>query len=370
MAFQRPTLTQIRDRVEADFKAGLSLTTILIRSFIKVFGFVISGVSHTIHGHLQDFVSKQFFPDTADEEFLVRWGTIFGINRLAATFAEINITMTGTDTTVVPEGTGWKRSDGFEYTTKAEAVIGSTTPGEVDVVMVASVAGNDGNLDDGSTVSITSPIAGVDSVATVVDTALEGDDQETIENLRVRIVERIQFPPAGGTVFDYIAFAKTVVGVTRVFILPGFLGQGTVGVTFVEDGEVPIIPSAAKVDEVQAAVDIRKPVTAIATIFAPVNTDIDPDIALKPNNATVRAAVIQELEDMVFRESKVRDSVDPDRVAEGFTFDGIIALSKINEAISLAAGEEDHVLTSPTVAPQPGSGGLLTLGTVSFTTLA
>lgn len=367
MAFTRPTLIQIRDRVEQDYKAAFNLTTILSRSFFKVFAAIISGVSHTLHGHIQDFVQKQFFPDTADEEYLVRWANIFGITRLSATEARINVTITGTPTTVVPAGTLFQRSDGVEYALDSEVTIDGG--GSIAGLLVAVEAGSDGNIDDGSTVSLTSPISGVNSDATVDSTDTEGEDEETIEDLRTRLIARIQAPPAGGTVFDYIAFARTVVGVTRVWVLPNHLGQGTVGLTFVEDNEDPIIPSAAKVDEVQDAVDTQKPVTAEAFVFAPTETTVDPVISIKPNTSDVQAAVIQELQDMILREAQVRGAVNPDEVAEGTIYDGAIPLSKFTEAISIAAGEQDHVLVTPSSAPQPPVGGLLTLGTVTFTTL-
>ncbi len=364
MPFIRPTLIQIRDRVENDYKSGLLLTTVLIRSFIKVFAAIVSAVSHTLHGHIQDFIQKQFFPDTAEEEFLVRWAVIFGLARLEATFTELNVTITGVATTVVPVDTIFARSDGVEYKLKDEVIIGGG--GSIPGVLVAVDPGADTNIDDGSTVSLTSAITGVDSDATVDSTAIEGDEEETIEDLRTRLLQRIQQPPAGGTVFDYIAFARTVVGVTRVWVLPGHLGQGTVGVSFVEDNEVPIIPSPAKVDEVQAAVDVRKPVTADAIVFAPTEEEINPEILLDPNTQAVRDAVTVELEDMVFREAQLRGAVDPEQVAAGVTFDGIIPLSKINEAISVAPGEDDHILVLPTTNPQPPVGGILTLGTPVF----
>ena len=79
--------------------------------------------------------------------------------------------------------------------------------------------------------------------------------------------------------------------------------------------------------------------------------------------------MIAELEDLIFREAEVRDAADPDQVGLGIQFDGIITLSKINEAISIAEGEEDHILNSPTINPQPPSGGLIILGTPTFSTL-
>ena len=372
MAFQRPTLQQIKDRIESDFKSGLGLQTILRRSFLKVIANAFAGVSHTLHGHIQDFAGKQLFIDTADDEFLLRWAEIYGLSQGEATFAEINIEITGAESSVVPAGTLYQRSDGFQYELKDEVTIPAS--GTIAGVIVAtqvndSENGIDGNIDDGSTVTLTSPLAGVNSDALVTSTAVEGEDQETIEELRTRLLQRIQNPPSGGTVADYIGFALEVTGVTRAWVLPNNRGPGTVDVTFVEDGEDPIIPSPAKVDEVQDNVDLKKPVTADSIVFAPNDSPLDFEIAIKPNTQDVRDAVTTELADLIFREAQVRNAVDPDQVGEGVQFDGVIPLSKITEAISVAQGEEDHVLISPTSSPQAVEGGLLTPGTITFTTL-
>lgn len=362
MSFTRPTLTQIRDRVKGDIKSTLGLTTILRRSFLDVIGKIVAGASHTLHGHIQ-FAKEQLLPDQATDEYLLRWGAIWGISRLDATFTKLNITITGTATTVVPVGTLFQRSDGVQYETEAEVTIGGG--GSVAAVLVALEAGSDGNIDDGSTVSLVSAISGVDSDATVDSTDTEGDDQETLTDFRTRLVERIQNPPSGGTVADYVAYAKTVVGVTRVWVLPGHLGEGTVGLTFVEDNEDPIIPDQAKVDEVQDAVSALKPVTADLTTFAPIATPMNPNISLKPNTQAVRDAVTAELDDLIAREAQVAGAWEE----VGSTYDGVIPLSKINEAISIASGEEDHVLNSPTSDLTPQTGGLATVGTITFQTL-
>ncbi len=372
MSFTRPTLQQIKDRVEADFKTGLSLSTVLSRSFIKVFALAISGASHVLHGFVS-WALRQFFTDTSDEAYLVRDARIFGVERKEASFAEIEIEITGTDGVPVPgrdsvpgPAARFQRSDGFEYEVKAEV---TPSGGTVLATLVALTPGDVGNVADGSTLSLTSPISGIVSDAIVQQTLIEGEAQETVEQLRTRLLERKRNPPAGGTVADYIQFAKTVPGVTRVWVFPGWLGQGTVAVSFVEDNENPIIPSPAKVDEVQAAILELCPIEADATAFAPVATPINPTIRITPNTQAVRDAVTAELEDLIFREAQVRGAIDPARVADGISFTGILPISKIREAISVAAGEDDHELVSPTESPQPFEGGLLTLGTITFQTL-
>lgn len=368
MAFTRPKLSQIITRVEADIKNGLGLQAILKRSFEYVYARVVAGLSHILHGHISYAIAKKFFLDTGDEETVVRWGTLYTLPRKDATFAELIISVVGTTGgNVVGGATIYVRSDGTEYTVKTSTVIPAATT--VPVTIIAVIEGDAGNMNDGDTVELQSAIAGIESEALVSSTSVEGADIEDIELYRERVLERLQNPPAGGKVTDYIAFAKTVTGVTRVWVLPNHIGQGTVGLTFVEDEETPIIPDAAKVQEVQEAVLALHPVPADLITFIPNEEQMNPQIQLKPNTSEVQAAVIAELEDMLTREAQVRDASDPDKVGTGVQFTGKIALSLINEAISIAAGEEDHVLLSPTADAIPPTGGLVTLGTPVFSTL-
>lgn len=365
MPFVRPTLQAIVDRVQGDIKGSLGITTILRRSYLAAFARAVSGLSHVLHGHLV-FLSKQIFPDQAEIEYLERWASIYGLERNPAVFAQIQIDVTFTSPGTVPAGTVYQRSDQTEYTVDSDIV--AAVAGVVQGTLTASESGSSANIDDGQTLSLQSPIAAVETDALVDSTIIEGEDQETDELFRQRIVDRIQNPPAGGTVEDYKAFAFTVSGVTRVWVLPGYLGLGTVGVSFVQDNDSPsIIPSVAEVQAVQLAIDERKPVTAEAIVFAPSENLVDITIALNPNTVAVQNAVLAELEDLFSRESQVKGAFSS--VSQP-AYTGIIPLSRINEAISIAEGEQDHVLTSPTVSPEPiADGGILILGTVNFTSL-
>ncbi len=368
MAFTRPTLQAIVERIKADFKSGLSLQAILRRSFLDVFSKAFGGASHTIHGAIDNAINKKFFPDTGDEATVLRWGKHYNLPRNPATFAKLSVEIAGTTGGTVVADTVYTRVDGFKYKLEADVTVGASPDTELGV-LIAQEAGDAGNMADGETINLQSPVAGVDSAALVDSTIVEGEEQEELEDYRVRVLERMQRPPSGGTVTDFIAFAKTVTGVTRVWVLPDHLGEGTVAVTFVEDNEDPIIPSPAKVDEVEFAVTQLMPVNVDLTVFAPTTTPINPVIALKPNTVAVQQAVIAELADMLAREAQVRDASDPDQVGLGVQFTGKILLSKINEAISIAADEADHVLISPTGDVQPPTGGLVVLGTPTFQTL-
>jgi uncharacterized phage protein gp47/JayE len=367
LAFTRPTLTQIIDRIKNDFKAGLGLTAIIRRSFLDVMSKAYGAASHVLHGHIEYAILRKFFPDTGDEETVLRWGTLFNVTRKDATFAELTVEFTGTTGNTLTLPTTLVRSDGLLYDLQTETIVPAGGTAQANVV--CQTEGETGNMDNGDTLALQSPVTGVETNAEVVATVTEGEEQETIEDYQTRVLERMANPPSGGTVNDYIAFAKTVAGVTRAWVLPAHLGEGTVGLTFVEDNEDPIIPDQAKVDEVQEAVLELQPINADLFTFAPIEYEMNPEIQLKPNTQEVRDAVIAELEDLLAREAQVRDASDPEQVGLGVQYDGKIKLSQINEAISIADGEEDHVLISPTSDVQPSVGGLVTLGTPVFSTL-
>jgi len=365
MPFSRPTLREIVERVDGDIKGVLGLGNLLRRSFLGALSRAVSGVAHTLFGFIV-FAVDQVFPDTMDDEFLLRFGNIFRVDRNDATFAQLNVTFTGTTGGTVVVDTIFQRDDGVTYTLNDEVVVpaGGTEVG----VVTAEVAGANGNITTfPATISFQAALAGVETDVTVDSALVEAEDEETIEAYRTRVIQRIQQPPAGGTPQDFISFVLSVPGITRAWVLPGNRGEGTVDTTGVEDGNSPasIIPSPAKVAEIQSTVDDEKPVTADHISFAPIELEMNPSILLKPNTTAVQTAVTTELNDMLLREAQVRNGFKE----VGSNFDGIVTVSKINEAISLADGEEDHVLLSPTADVQPSNGGLVTLGTPVFGTL-
>lgn len=351
MPFARPTLKVIRDRVLADVKARFGITSViprrsLLRDLTDAFG---AGL-HGNHGHIE-YMSRQLFVHSMEAEYLDQEASLYKITRKAATFATGNVVFTGTDGSVIPAGTVVQRGDGAEFLVGDDGVIAG---GTVTVTVTARVAGVDGDTEAGVSLSLVSAIAGVSSSGNVdVDGIAGGIDTETDTALRQRILARKRQPPHGGASFDYENWALEVAGVTRAWVYPNHLGLGTVGLAFVMDDSDPIIPDAAKVAEVQAYIEdlTRKPVTAQLEVFAPVAYAIDLDISLSPNTAAVQAAVTAEIADFLRREGE-----------PGAT----IYLSRINEAISVAQGEENHVLTSPVADIVLSTGEIPVIGAINF----
>lgn len=363
MAFSRPSLDELIERVKTDIKGGLNITTIARRSFLGVISRALAGLAHLLYSFLT-WISRQVFPDTAELEYLNRWASIWGIFRSEATFAEASVLLTGSNGSVIPQGTVYQREDGLQYSLKEEVIFTATGMATESVICLSS--GSNGDLNIGATVSLLSPIAGVDSDAIVDSIVVDADDTESDDSLRERLINRLQLPPLGGSANDYIQWAREVPGVTRSWVLPLYLGPGTVGVSFTVDNEDPIIPSPAKVQEVQDYIDFLKPVTALVTVFAPVEAAMDLDISIKPDTIEVRDNITNELKDLVKRDATLAGSYK----GPGQTNDGSILLSKIRQSISIAVGLEDfEINTINGQAPAnvvPNSGELITLGNITW----
>jgi uncharacterized phage protein gp47/JayE len=353
MSFVRPTLSELVARVEQDFVSRLSLAgAVLRRSTIRVLARVVAGAAHMLHGHL-DFLARQLFPDTAETTYLDRWAGLYGVTRNAAGFAKGTVTVTGTNGTVVPAGTTLLRADGAEYRTDAQVTIagGSAAP-----AVTAVVAGADGTLTVAASMTFESPIGGINSTAAVASSTQDGTDEESDDDLRDRVVARMQSPPHGGAEADYIAWAKEVAGVTRAWVAPEELGAGTVVLRFVRDDDgdgAAIIPSAGEIAAVQTYVDERRPVTATVSVLAPVSVPLNFTVdGLTPDTAATRAAVTAELADLLRRDAAPA---------------GTILKSQIETAVGVSEGVEDFAVTVPAADVTHTTGQIATMGTVTFT---
>lgn len=343
--FSRPGLRELIARTLADTQSRLSAEELLRRNDPEVLARVLAGASHALHGHL-DWIAEQVIYDTAEAEILDRWAGLFGVDRKPAEFASGTVNASGAG--VVPQGAVYRRSDGAEFEVTADSVV----PGVVPVRAI--VAGAAGNTAAGL-LSLQTPIDGVVTAAAVVGIS-NGSDVEDDASLRSRLRERLRAPAHGGSKDDYLQWALEVPGVTRAWVNPMELGSGTVTVRFVRDNDGSLIPDAAEVAAVQAYIDERRPVTAQAYVFAPVAVPLDFTIHLVPDTVQARAAVEASLEDLLAREA----------IPEGGAGEGTILLSHIREAISVSAGESDHVLSAPAANVVHAVGQMAVMGGITW----
>lgn len=350
MAFERPTLSQLIERITSDISSRIiGSATALRRSVIKVIGTVLGGAVYLLYGFL-DYIALESMPDTAVDN-LERWASIWEVSKNGATYATGSATFPGTNGTILPALTIVQRGDGVEYQVQND---GTVSGGTVSVDLLCLTPGDTGNMLSGESLTIVTAIAGITSQGTVdIDGISGGSDEESLDSLRARMLQKIQEPPQGGSKTDYEQWAKSITGVTRVWVYENQYGAGTVGVAFVRDNDTPsIIPSAGEIATVQDYIDTVRPLTADVTVWAPVAVARNFTIQLVTNDtAAIRAAVEAELRDLILRESEPG---------------GTLLLSHIREAVSKAAGETDSIVTVPAANAAAGAGNIYIMGTITW----
>lgn len=348
MPLERPTLPQLIDQGAAEFESRLPGVLARVRSSaIGVLNRVMAGGFSSLYKYAE-WLNDQVWPDRADADFLPVHGARWGKNRLPAAPATGTVQFSGVDGSAIAQGSVVQRSDGTQYATTAAGVIAA---GVAAIAVQAVEAGQLGNAVLATSLTLTSPIAGVNAVATAQTALASGADVEGIEAWRARMLARIRKPPQGGADYDYEAWALEVPGVTRAWVYPGEQGAGTVVVRFVRDDDASVIPDAGEVAAVQAAIDAVRPVTATTYVVAPVAISQNFSIQLTPDTGATRAAVEAELIGLYRREA-----------VPG----GTMLLSHQREAISTSAGETDHVMSVPAASQTYTTGQLPTLGVITW----
>lgn len=350
MAWKHPTPQESLSRIQAQMDIDLPKADSRIRwSVENVIGKVLVLACRELYGYIQ-YISRQILVSTADEEHLPRHGSEWGIPRKGMTKANGPVLSTGTNGSVVEAGRVLRRGDNVEYTLDADVTIaGGTGLGAVTAVK----AGTDGAATAGTKINLTSPVPGVSSESTVQAPGLTGgNDIESPDEWRARIIERKQRPPQGGDADDYVTWTKEVPGVTRAWVYPKQAGLGTVSVAFVMDHkDGGIIPSPADVADVQLHLNKVRPVTAEPIAFAPTAAPVNFTIHLSPNTVAIQEAVKAELKDFIEREAQPG---------------GTLYLSRIREAVSAAAGEFDNIVIAPAANIESGFGDLPVVGAFTF----
>ena len=348
MSFVRPSLSDLSTRIQNDVTSRLGLAgTALRRSFVAVLARVLAGAAHLMHGHL-DFLSRQLFPDQSEAEFLVRQAACFGVTRTAPTFTTAMATFTGDASADINGGEIVTSAAGFEYRVDSGGTF-TDPPVPMPCPLVAVLPGSAPVLEVGAVLTFSTPLAGVNATCTVTST-LDGTDEEPIDALRVRLLERLANPAHGGSVADYVAWSKEVAGVTRVWVTPLELGPGTVVVRFARDNDASPIPDSGEVTAVQTHINAMKPAHATVTVAAPTDAATAMTIHIVPDNTTTRAAVTAQLRALFM----------------GLEPGATTLISAVRTAIGTAPGVTDYTLTTPTANATHTASQLPSLGTITW----
>ncbi len=326
---------------------------------------VLGGSSSEIYQRL-DFVGRQAFALYAEGKYLEAIGFDYGITRRPAAPSAGNLVLTAAAALAVANGARLQRSDGLVVTASGAATLSGA--GTLTVAVIANSSAAVTNSQPGTPFTVLSGVSGpgAATVTAVADEAglIGGLDVEPdglpkttdLGTLRGRILFRKRNPPQGGCPADYVQWASTVSGVTRVFIERLYNGPGSVRVFPIFDelfAATGGIADDAHIALVRDTIAALQPAAAAVTVVAPTPQVIPINLqGITPNTTPVLNAIEAELADTFQRLGAVAgsDPATPGMLAAM----PYLAVSQsfsalwIDQAVANATGNKRAVVLGPT----------------------
>ena len=217
-----------------------------------------------------DLMLQYGFAQTTYGQYLDYRSGEHGLTRKAATKASGQVTITGSNGTVIAVGSLFATGAGVQFETLAEVTIGEA--GSIAADIRAVEAGARGNVPTGAITEIPVSIAGVTAVTNANPTT-GGTDQETDAALLERLLEKVRTPATSGNVAHYLQWAKSVSGVGDAKVFPIWDGNGTVKVVIIDGNKQPTGPEI--VTNVAEYIEEVRPIGATVTVESATSLNVD-----------------------------------------------------------------------------------------------
>jgi len=219
-----PILKQLCDDTVAEIEAqyGNTISTIG-KSALRAVAYTLGAKMKLLYLALGE-VQKNMLPDIADSESvggtLERWGAVkLGRQPYGSTQGQYLVTVTGSIGAVVPGQTTFLSNDSSKNPQKMFILdLPHTMVTTSDTITLRALEGGiESSLNNLDTLTSTSPIALVDSTATVVSESIQPLSAEDIESYRLDVIRSFRLQPQGGSAVDYILWSQDVQGVKTVY---------------------------------------------------------------------------------------------------------------------------------------------------------
>lgn len=269
-------LTQMLDQVPATFdKRDTSpIPTALGPAAYALEGYYISLNQVQLAAYVQ----------TATGQALDYLAVIAGLTRYPASAA----VRLGIFDMAVPIGSRYSTINGADSINfQATAATTGETEGDYYYQLTAETPGSIGNEYTGPILPITA-IPGLNS-AQITDILVPGDDEESDEDFRARIIEALNDRPFGGNIASYRTYIMAIDGVGAVQVYPTWNGGGTVKCSVLGADFLPASPTL--VENVQNAVD-PPPNQGLGLGTAPIGAQVT---VVAPEELTVNVSATLQL---------------------------------------------------------------------------
>lgn len=222
----------------------------------------------------QESILDKGFVDTAADEYLDRKVAEQGIYRKLATKATGQITISGSEGSIINIG-DTVASDTVTFISTENKVIDNT--GYININVECEVAGSIGNVPINAIKNFPITLSGLTSVINN-NAFTNGYDEETDEELRQRYYDKVRTPATSGNKYHYINWAKEVNGVGDAKVFPLWNGNGTVKVVIANSNKRAA--DITLVNNVATHIEDNRPIGATVTVESAVEKSININVTL------------------------------------------------------------------------------------------
>lgn len=270
---QIPTGQEIKDRIVQDLNSKLNQTTpALPKAFNDVLAGAIAGIILLLYQSIL-WVYRQLFPETADLASLKLLGALVNVFQLPSVFAVLEADVPGTNGYTPPLGTLFRGSNGIVYKITTTSLIAG---GISSVTITAQESGEIGNLPNGTIIDIVSPDTNLIGTAEITATTTSGDDAETDDAYRARIISEYRKRRTGGSPADYESWGLETPNFNWISPLDDPDTAGEVIVYGKVDNQTDGIPTGNQLTELKEFLKVD-PVSGLRT-----RHPIGPDVTTLP----------------------------------------------------------------------------------------
>lgn len=233
--FETKTIKQIYDGIIAKYttlrsKYGDS-SPLLEKAAVRSLAFAYAGVAGTLW-QLATWIYKQCFPQTCSLAALKLWGNLVGVDYKKGESASLTIELTGVTAQTLSSGTVYKHlSSGLVYKTISAV---NAIEGTITATAQCTTSGEIGNLQVGEELQIANPYDGIPSTARIANVAIQGTEDEEVEDYRKRVLYKFRNKSQCGSPLDYYAWATEVTGIIDALVY--VLNSGVVRIFLVASG--------------------------------------------------------------------------------------------------------------------------------------
>ena len=224
MAVNIPKLKEIYDDIISSLETELNISIPTFgKNFLRAFATVQASKLKLYYLAIAN-VQKNIFVDTADPESLggtlERFGRVkLGRNPFQAQQGSYECIVVGDVGAIIKANTTFKSNDSSLNPSKLFVLDSDYTfiAGTNTVILRALESGVGSRLNIGDKLTATSPIANVESIATVFIETITPLEAETIDDYRAKSIEAYQLEPQGGAGSDYRLWGKDAQGVKEIY---------------------------------------------------------------------------------------------------------------------------------------------------------